>query len=301
MRNSQNLHLNENIHLINQEYEVEDLLNKRSLKSGQIEYLIKWKGYDMSEITWEPISNLTNVNELIIKFEKDLAKAKNKDKFFNQKIKNFFDREAVKYKIILNNKVKQDSPNFDLSNVINNKNNKINKNNNDYSFDERSTSSIKNKKKEKVSSKTLNSKNMNKNIAKDNKYLGNKKAISASKDNKNDDITSDLSVDKNNSKVSFIKSSNNNNKQNKSSINSSEELESLSEKLEKLLIKYNNMLLNQEEIPDKIIGMTKSNNEIFLLVKMISDKKILIPSEILKIYYSNMIVDYYESIILFRS
>jgi len=43
-----------------QEYEVEDILDLR-IRRGQLEYLVHWRGYPISERTWEPTSNLINV------------------------------------------------------------------------------------------------------------------------------------------------------------------------------------------------------------------------------------------------
>ncbi len=43
-----------------EEYEVEDILGKRNI-SGKAHYLVKWKGYDASESTWEPKENLKNL------------------------------------------------------------------------------------------------------------------------------------------------------------------------------------------------------------------------------------------------
>ena len=45
------------------EYEVEDILDHCSRKHGRtshVEYLVKWRGYDMLEATCEPESNLAN-------------------------------------------------------------------------------------------------------------------------------------------------------------------------------------------------------------------------------------------------
>ena len=48
----------ENIEVHNEdEFEVERIINKR-IRKGQVEYLIKWLGYDISETTWEPTKNL---------------------------------------------------------------------------------------------------------------------------------------------------------------------------------------------------------------------------------------------------
>ena len=49
------------------EYEVEKVLDKR-FRKGRVEYFVKWKNYD--ETTWEPSKHLTNVQDLIDKFEK---------------------------------------------------------------------------------------------------------------------------------------------------------------------------------------------------------------------------------------
>ena len=52
---------------VEEEYEVEKVLEKR-FRKGRVEYFVKWKNYD--ETTWEPLKNLTNVQDLIEKFEK---------------------------------------------------------------------------------------------------------------------------------------------------------------------------------------------------------------------------------------
>ena len=49
-------------------FEVEKVLEKR-FRKGRVEYFVKWKNYD--ETTWEPLKNLTNVQALIDKFEKE--------------------------------------------------------------------------------------------------------------------------------------------------------------------------------------------------------------------------------------
>jgi hypothetical protein len=47
-----------------QEYEVEQILDDKRV-SGKPYYLMKWKGYDTSENTWEPIENLTGCHQLV--------------------------------------------------------------------------------------------------------------------------------------------------------------------------------------------------------------------------------------------
>merc|ERR1712113_77832 len=51
------------------EYEVENVVSKRETDEGKVEYLVKWKGYDASDNTWEPIENLESSQELIDEFE----------------------------------------------------------------------------------------------------------------------------------------------------------------------------------------------------------------------------------------
>lgn len=42
---------------IENEYKVEKILEMKCM-SGKPHYLVRWKGYDTSENTWEPIKNL---------------------------------------------------------------------------------------------------------------------------------------------------------------------------------------------------------------------------------------------------
>ena len=47
----------------NLEYEVEAILRHWG-KGARCQYLVSWKGYDLSKATWEPESHLTNVPDV---------------------------------------------------------------------------------------------------------------------------------------------------------------------------------------------------------------------------------------------
>jgi transposase InsO family protein/murein DD-endopeptidase MepM/ murein hydrolase activator NlpD len=50
------------------EWEVEEIRNHR-IYDNETEYLIKWKGYDNSENTWEPVENLTGCKQLLEEYQ----------------------------------------------------------------------------------------------------------------------------------------------------------------------------------------------------------------------------------------
>ena len=53
------------------EYEVEAIIAHRQTGRhgrGAREYLVRWKGYDASEDTWEPVGNLGNAQEIIAEY-----------------------------------------------------------------------------------------------------------------------------------------------------------------------------------------------------------------------------------------
>ena len=54
------------------EYEVEKIVDKR-IQNGQVEYLLKWKGYPNEDNTWEPKDSL-QCEELINDYEERKAK-----------------------------------------------------------------------------------------------------------------------------------------------------------------------------------------------------------------------------------
>ena len=54
------------------QYEIEHLVNHKVI-NGKDFYLVRWKGYDQDEDTWEPVSNLEETAaEMIAKYHKDL-------------------------------------------------------------------------------------------------------------------------------------------------------------------------------------------------------------------------------------
>ncbi|KAG5018019.1 hypothetical protein JHK87_013874 [Glycine soja] len=52
-------------------YEIETIRRKR-LRKGQLQYLIKWRGWPETANTWEPLGNLQSVPDLIDAFEESL-------------------------------------------------------------------------------------------------------------------------------------------------------------------------------------------------------------------------------------
>ena len=55
-----------------EEFEVEDIIGSRMYRNRQ-EFLVKWKGYPISECTWEPHSNLENAQLILKRYTERLA------------------------------------------------------------------------------------------------------------------------------------------------------------------------------------------------------------------------------------
>ncbi len=53
------------------EFEVESIVGHRIGKRNQPEFLIRWKGYDVSDDTWEPEANLSGASELLGSYKKE--------------------------------------------------------------------------------------------------------------------------------------------------------------------------------------------------------------------------------------
>jgi hypothetical protein len=60
-----------------EEYVVERIVDKRTSKSGKVEYFLKWKGYGEEDNTWEPKENVT-CKDMIVDYEKKLKEKKTK-------------------------------------------------------------------------------------------------------------------------------------------------------------------------------------------------------------------------------
>ncbi|KAG5033591.1 hypothetical protein JHK87_008501 [Glycine soja] len=56
-------------------YEIETIRRKR-LRKGQLQYLIKWRGWPETANTWEPLENLQSVPDLVDAFEDSLKSGK---------------------------------------------------------------------------------------------------------------------------------------------------------------------------------------------------------------------------------
>ena len=65
--------VNEQTSEVEDEYSVENIIDKRFDADGNVNYLIKWKGYEDKDNTWEPIENLY-CDDLIVEFERNRNK-----------------------------------------------------------------------------------------------------------------------------------------------------------------------------------------------------------------------------------
>ena len=53
-------------------------MEKRRTKKGKLEYLVKWKDYDLPEDnTWEPVNNIVKYQQLVEEYESKLIAEQN--------------------------------------------------------------------------------------------------------------------------------------------------------------------------------------------------------------------------------
>ena len=62
------------------EYEVEKILKQKRV-NGQPFYLVKWKGYNTSENTWEPIANLKGCHQAMQEYWQQRGHSKKKETY----------------------------------------------------------------------------------------------------------------------------------------------------------------------------------------------------------------------------
>lgn len=71
---------------IEEYYEIEKILDKK-IENDQVKYKVKWKGYPLSDATWEPLRNFSGNMEKIEKFEEEIDELKKerdyKERFHN--------------------------------------------------------------------------------------------------------------------------------------------------------------------------------------------------------------------------
>lgn len=80
------------------EYEVERILNKAKV-GPQVYYLVKWKGYEERESSWEPVSHMLRSCEMVTEYELDTAQeyrlVRGEHYWPPLKLKNLQDAETV--------------------------------------------------------------------------------------------------------------------------------------------------------------------------------------------------------------
>ena len=87
------------------EFEVEKILEKKNIQNKTY-YFVKWKGYDYSQSTWEPIENLLNCDEKILEYEKSKKILEEEGIILNEWDSKFYSNQKLK-ELILNNEIKR--------------------------------------------------------------------------------------------------------------------------------------------------------------------------------------------------
>ena len=75
----------------NKFYNVENIITPKNVGKRQF-YLIKWEGYPIKDCSWEPISNLSNIMDMVKEFDENFPFS------INQNLMNEFILEFKKYK-----------------------------------------------------------------------------------------------------------------------------------------------------------------------------------------------------------
>ncbi|XP_020386603.1 chromodomain Y-like protein isoform X1 [Rhincodon typus] len=90
-------------------YEVERIVAKRKNKKGRTEYLVRWKGYDSDDDTWEPEHHLVNCEEYILEFNRQHSD-KQKDGPFSRSSKHSLNNARKQISRSTNSSLSKSSP-----------------------------------------------------------------------------------------------------------------------------------------------------------------------------------------------
>ncbi|XP_067857877.1 chromodomain Y-like protein [Heptranchias perlo] len=90
-------------------YEVERIVAKRKNKKGRTEYLVRWKGYDSDDDTWEPEHHLVNCEEYILEFNRQHSD-KQKDGPFSRANKHSINNARKQISRSTNSSLSKSSP-----------------------------------------------------------------------------------------------------------------------------------------------------------------------------------------------
>ena len=288
-------------------YDVEKIIDKKKIR-GKDRYLVKWKGYPITQCTWEPLAHLENVMYMVNEFN---SKFNMKD---DNKIENYNKNEEDK-EIKTDNK---DNINKE-KNIMQEESGINEKQNNNISREIFKT--IKNEKQEKRNKKKKEKEKeekKDKRISKKRKEI-NKKKKEEEKDEKNeeDEVKKEVEIIKKDGKengeekeTEFTRKEiedkedinefiNRKRKNSESSLKSTEE--DIDEIKEESILSEN--FIKNKELNEKIISVNFENGDLIALVerkeKDNKTKKEKIKTKDLKKTNPWILVNYYESNILF--
>jgi len=101
---------------VNKVFEVDQIVCGRENKGCQ-EYLVYWKGFDLSAATWEPVENLLSCADLIEQFQRKVCPIPGANPFTLQRMEK---TKTVHVKMLLTRKNRLKRPRSKSSNVMNN-------------------------------------------------------------------------------------------------------------------------------------------------------------------------------------